>query len=223
MRRTSGTNSEHRNKNDKYLTPVSMVTQLLENEPFDINDSVLECCSDKNRNIETVLRNNGFTNVKSNIYENEDGMNFLDWDENDKYDIIISNTPYDRKASFAIKAMKVAKKKIALLYPLYHCTGLYRYQNLFHNNLGFKLSKLYIFVRESFLKNDFIDGKGIYYLGQGVVSYCWYIFDKECNHEPIIRWINNNEYILGSTNCKLRWNRQTKQIEPNDKNYVGKS
>ena len=200
---------EDRNERDCYLTPISIVEQFLDEEKFE-DGSFLECCSNKERHIEKTLNKYGYKNVKSNVFE-EDGIDFLQWDENDKYDYIVSNTPYKNSNDFIIKCMKVCKNKFCLFYPLDYCNGISRFENVFNNNLGWKLSKMYVYVRKVMLEEKFIDGNGIYYR-TGLGCYCWYVFSKDYKGETIIKWIDNNKYVLGSRDCDYRYDKKTQKV-----------
>lgn len=207
--RTYCKKEKDRNDKDCYLTPISIIQQFLDEEKFDKNKSFLECCSNKEKHIEKILNNNGYNNVYSNVYE-EDGIDFLTYDENKKYDYIISNTPYKNANDFIIKCMKVCKEKFCLFYPLDYCNGISRYENVLNNNLGWKLTKMYVYVRKVMLEKEFIDNEGIYYK-TGLGCYAWYVFEKK-NNDCIIKWINNNKYVLGSKDCKYRYDKKNKKI-----------
>tara|TARA_R100000951_G_scaffold83373_1_gene71163 strand:- start:3119 stop:3775 length:657 start_codon:yes stop_codon:yes gene_type:complete len=208
--RTYCKKKEDRNDKDCYLTPISIIKQLLEKEKFDKNKRFLECCSNKEKHIEKILIENGYNNVESNVYEN-DGIDFLKWNENKKYDYIISNTPYKNANDFIIKCMKVSTEKICLFFPLDYCNGINRYENVFNNKLGWKLSTMYVFVRKVMLEKSFIDKKGIYYR-TGLGCYCWYIFEKNYTDNTKIIWIDNNKYVLGSRDCNFRYDNKNKKV-----------
>jgi hypothetical protein len=213
--RTYCKKKEDRNVNDKYLTPISIITQFLDLEIFDKDKTFLEPCSDINKNIEKTLKKYKYTNIKSNIFEKE-GIDFLQWDENDKYDYIISNTPYKNANDFIIKCMKVCKEKFCLFFPLDYCNGIKRYNKVLNNDLGWKLSKMYVYVRKVMLENEFVDKEGIYYR-TGLGCYAWYIYEKNYTGKTTIEWINNNKYALGSKDCKYKIIKKTKKIVKKDK------
>lgn len=194
-----------RHENDRYLTPVSMVTQLLDVEHFDLDTTFLECCSNHEKHIEQTLRQRGFTNIFSNVYVCE-GLDFLNWNENVKFDVILSNTPYKNATDFILKCLQVATKKVCLLYPASYIAGIDRYQRVWSNiELGWSLTKLYIFVRPSLLKPNFVDPNGIYYESGSLYTYAWYVWEpnpQKIYKHPTLHWINNQEYVLGSDVCK---------------------
>jgi len=207
--RTYCKKEENRNERDCYLTPISIIQQFLDEEKFDTDKSFLECCSNKEKHIEKTLKKNDYKYVESNVYE-EDGIDFLKWDENKKYDYIISNTPYKNANEFIIKCMKVCKEKFCLFYPLDYCNGIDRFERVLNNDLGWKLTKMYVYVRKVMLEKQFIDNEGIYYR-TGLGCYAWYVFEKK-NTECIIKWINNNKYVLGSKDCEYRYNKKDNKV-----------
>ena len=208
--RTYRKKKEDRNVRDCYLTPISMIRQFLDIEKFDKDKTFLECCSNKEKHLEKVLNEYNYKNVDSNVYE-DDGIDFLKWNENNKYDYIVSNTPYKNANDFIRKCMKVCNEKFALLYPLDYCNGIGRFNNVYNNELGFKLSKMYVYVRKSFLTEKFIDGKGEYYK-TGMSCYAWFMFEKGYEGETQMKWINNNKYVLGSKDCDYRYDNKQKKV-----------
>ena len=186
---------EKRNKNDEYITPPSMVGQLLEREKFDFaNDTFLEpCCDARHITIPRVLWKHGAKNVEVNIYE-ETGKSFLDWDEDKKVDIVISNTPYGNKNTIAFinKAKKIAKKKVVLLYPLTTLNGKERFEKVW-SDTDFPLTRIYQFIRFANLKNT-LDDTGNY--EAGMVLYAWFVFDVGGNGKIELIQIDNSEYLI---------------------------
>ena len=201
-----------RNDKDCYLTPKSMIQQFLDAEKFDNCKTFLEPCSNKEKHIEEVLRENNYNNVYSNVYEDDPvNNNFLEMNGENKYDYIISNTPYKNANDFILQSFKICKEKVCLLFPLDYCNGITRYQTIY-NHPEWKLSKMYIYVRKSFLEKEFLDGVGQYYK-TGMGCYCFFVFEKNFKGECATRWINNNKYVLGSKDCDYRYNKKTGKIE----------
>jgi hypothetical protein len=191
--RPNSKRKEERNKNDSYITPYSMIQQLLDVEVLDKNGSILEPCCSIHRSIPTTLIKNGFTNITENIYE-ETNNSFLDFDETIQYDYIISNTPYGNKnfINFVNKAKKIAKKKVILLYPLNCLNGVERY-NKVYNDEEYKLARLYQFIRYPMLE-DTIREDGKYKTGMSI--YAWYVWEKGYTGETVLKQIDNNEYCV---------------------------
>jgi len=192
-----------REASDRYLTPISMILQLLDNEEFDYHDTFLECCSNHEKHIESTLRSQGYYNVYSNVFT-ETNTSFLDWNENVKFDYIVSNTPYKKATDFILKALKVARKKVCLLYPLSYVNGKDRFTRLWNNKtLGWSLTKLYVFVRRAMLETEFPEPTGMYYSAKSMMTYTWFIWEPTKSNKPsppVLRWINNQQYILSGDN-----------------------
>lgn len=186
---------ELRNKNDKYLTPYSIIQQLLDVIELDKNASILEPCCSIEKVIVNTLQKNNFVNVSFNIYdETQPETDFLNFDENVKYDYIITNTPYGNRTiiNFINKMKRIATKKIICLYQLSMLCGTNNYNELWNDN-DYKLKEVYVFVRPSWLTNEVReDGK----YKTGINQYAWFVWEKGYQGETIIKHIDNTRYVL---------------------------
>lgn len=186
---------ELRNKNDKYLTPTSIIQQLLDNVIIDKNVSILEPCSSIEKTIVNTLIKNNFTNVSFNIYDEENPQtNFLNFDENVKYDYIITNTPYGNKVvlDFINKMKKIATKQIICLYQLSMLCGANNYNKIW-NDENYKLKEVHVLIRPAWLEETVReDGK----YKTGIIHYAWFIWEYGYEGETILKHINNNQYVL---------------------------
>jgi len=183
---------ENRNKNDEYITPTSMVQQLIDIHYIPKYQSILEPCCSIHKTIPNVLRKNGYTNITENIYD-ENGIDFLDWDCSLKTDVIITNIPYGIKnfVKFMTKMKQIAKEEIICLFPINYLNGKERYR--FYQDKDFPLSAVYPFTRFSLLGNEVReDGK----YKSGMTLYAWYVFKKGFSGNCIMKQINNDAYIL---------------------------
>jgi hypothetical protein len=187
--------NELRNKNDKYLTPYSIIQQLLDEINIDKNSSILEPCCSVEKTIVNTLQKNNFTNVSFNIYDEEQPQtNFLNFDENIKYDYIITNTPYGNKVvnNFINKMKKIANKQIICLYQLSMLCGTNNYNKIW-NDRDFKLKEIYVLVRPAWLEEGIRqDGK----YKTGIINYAWYVWEKDYVGDTIIKHIDNTNYVL---------------------------
>lgn len=186
---------ELRNKNDKYLTPFSVIQQLLDYKT-DIpkNATIFEPCCSPEKTIVTTLEKNGFTNISYNIYdENKPETNFLSFDETKQYDYIITNTPYGKIAiDFISKMKKVATKQVIALYNFNTLTGAKNYKCIW-SNPTYKLKEIYIFIRPCWLTDTpRHDGK----YKTGINGYAWFVWENGYDGEPILRHIDNNRFVL---------------------------
>lgn len=173
----STNNTGKRRKSDFYETPYSLTWLLLEQEK--LSGSVLEpaCGSGAISKI-----------VGGNAYDIE--KDFLK--EQGEYDTVITNPPYSLAYEFILKAKKVATKKIIFLLPLSYLHGKKRFDTIW-NNKEFPLARIYVFTRYPMLGEKLRqDGKH----NTGMMVYAWYVWEKEYKGEPIIRWLDNNKYVL---------------------------
>ena len=182
--------SSLRNKNDEYITPTSMVQQLLDIHYISKFNSILEPCCSTHRTIPITLQKNGFTNITENIY-GENGIDFMDWDCSKKYDTIITNIPYGIKnfVKFMTKMKQVAKEEIICLFPITYLNGKERYR--FYQDKEYPLSAIYPFTRFSLLTAEAQEK----YKG-GMTLYGWFVFKKGYTGNCVMKQINNDPYII---------------------------
>ncbi len=184
-------NNGERNKHDMYQTPYSIIEQLLENEKFDYNKTVLEPACGK-KAISLILEKK-FNYVISTDIE----FNFLQ-NEFVHYDYIITNPPFSLAFEFIQKAKEIAKEKFAMLLPLSYLHGKKRYESKIFRDENYPLTKVYVFTRYPLLEKT-IREDGKYKTGMQV--YMWAIFEKnnsqiKIHNIPLIKWINNDEFVL---------------------------
>jgi hypothetical protein len=179
-----------RNKNDEYITPTSMVQQLLDTHYISKFNSILEPCCSTHRTIPITLQKNGFTNITENIY-GENGIDFMDWDCSKKYDTIITNIPYGIKnfVKFMTKMKQIAKEEIICLFPITYLNGKERYR--FYQDKDYPLSAIYPFTRFSLLTEEAQEK----YKG-GMTLYGWFVFKKGYTGNCVMKQINNDPYII---------------------------
>jgi hypothetical protein len=186
---------ELRNKNDKYLTPFSVIQQLLDYKTDIPKDaSIFEPCCSNEKIIINTLEKNGFNNLSYNIFdEDKPETNFLLFDETKQFDYIITNTPYGKIAiDFIAKMKKIASKQVIALYNFNTLTGKNNFEKIWSDN-DYKLKEIYIFIRPCWLMNTVReDGK----YKTGINGYAWFIWDKEYKGEPILKHIDNNRFVL---------------------------
>lgn len=173
----STNNTGKRRKADFYETPYSITKQFLEREK--LNGSILEPAKGKGA-ISNLL------NCTS--YDIE--IDFLK--ETRKFDTIITNPPYSKAYEFIQKAKQVANEKICFLLPLSYLHGKKRFDNIWQDT-DFPLSRIYVFTRYPML-GDKLRKDGKY--RTGMMVYAWYVWVKGDKTEPVIRWIDNNEYVI---------------------------
>lgn len=173
----STNNTGKRKKSDFYETPYSLTWLLLEHEKLE--GSILEpACGDGA--ISSI--------VGGTAYDIE--TDFLK--ESNKFDTVITNPPFSLSQEFILKAKEVANRKIIFLLPLSYLHGKRRYDSIWTDK-QFPLARIYVFTRYPLLGEKLrTDGKH----NTGMMVYAWYVWDKEYKGEPIIKWLDNNKYIL---------------------------
>lgn len=199
----SSCNRGQRNKSDLYITPISMIKQLLENEYFDKNKNVYEPCADiKYR---TIVKECGkYFNKEKVSYNGLDLQpasygDYLTEDLINNSDYVITNPPFSLAFEFIQKSKEVAKIKFAMLLPLSYLHGQKRYENKIFLDQDYPLTKIYVFTRYPLLTSTIRkDGK----YNTGMQVYAWFIWENNNNCKidlsriPIIYWIDNNKYVL---------------------------
>lgn len=192
-----------RNKNDFYPTHHSMVWQLMEKfhipEKYNIHDPAAG-----ENDIIKALQECG---VKNNITGRDltTGDDFLI--DTNKYDVIFTNPPFSIAGIFLEKAIDAAQEAIIFLLPLDYLHGFDRYKSFYKEQKKFYLSEVYVFVRRPMFL-DCVRDDGCY--ATGSVTFAWYVW-KRIKHEygdPRIKWINNNQYCIGSKTNKLDFEKQ---------------
>jgi hypothetical protein len=138
-----------KSKSDFFETPYSMTEQLLENEKFDYDKTVLEPASGELA-IFNVLSDKGFLPIHGDI---KNGFDFLKREnitifENKPFDYIITNPPFSLWDKFVEKAKEVAIEKFAFLGRLEFLTGLKRHEENMYYDSEYPLTKVYYFIRK---------------------------------------------------------------------------
>jgi hypothetical protein len=179
----STNNTGGRRKADFYETPYSLTWLILGKEK--LVDSILEPACGKGA-ITRAFSDFGYLNFTS--YDKE--KNFLN--ETKKYDTVITNPPYSLEKEFILKAKEISNKKILFLLPLSYLHGKWRYDNIW-NDKDYPLSSVYVFTRYPMLGEPLRkDGKH----NTGMMVYAWFVWEKMYKGDPVIRWLDNNQFIL---------------------------
>lgn len=170
-------NTGKRKKSDFYETPYSLTWLLLENE--ELKGTILEpACG--NGAISKIVGGTSYDIEKD----------FLK--EQDHYDTIITNPPYSKTQEFILKAKQVANKKIVFLLPLSYLHGKKRFDTIWKDK-DFPIARIYVFTRYPMLGEQLReDGKH----NTGMMVYAWYVWEKGYSGDPVIKWLDNNKYVV---------------------------
>jgi hypothetical protein len=187
----SGNNvTGNRKKSDTYETPYSMTQQLLDAHPIPKDSLIVEpACG--NYAIIEVLNKNGYKFPC--FYDLAQGKDFLE--ETRSFDIVLTNPPFSLAYEFIMKAKQIAQESIIMLLPLSYLHGKSRHDNIWTDK-EFPLRYVYVFTRYPMLGDPLReDGK----YKTGMMVYAWYVWEKsKYVNEPVIRWIDNHKYVIGS-------------------------
>jgi hypothetical protein len=206
----SGNNkAQNRNKADHYQTPYSLTRLLFDNYKVQGN-VILEPCYGKGA-ISKIIKEY-YPNHKlyeSDLYNYETGEKDIKFNYTTKInyyqknsidiDTVITNPPFKIATDFILKSKEIAKKEIVMLLPLSYLHGKGRYDLIYNNKDNYCLKYVYIFTRYPFLKDTIRkDGK----VETGMQVYSWMIWINGYNEQPIIRWLDNNDYVVGTKKIK---------------------
>lgn len=166
--------------NDYYATEPKAVELLLEQETF--TDSIWECACGEGH-IADVLENHGHMVIATDVVDRGFGarLDFLSWNSPISIDII-TNPPYNKAQEFVEHALELAKDgvKVAMFLKLTFLEGQKR-RELFK-----KYPPRTVYVSSSRLQC----GKNGDFSGSNAVAYAWFVWEKGCKGETIIKWIN---------------------------------
>lgn len=184
----SGANRGQRKKSDFYETPYSMTRRFLDEYTF-TNEILEPACG--SGAVVKVLQERGYDVT---YYDAE--TDFLK--ETRKWQNVVTNPPFSLAHEFIEKCAEVCTEEFALLLPLSYLHGKKRYDDFYANNkIGLKA--VYVFTRYPLLGESLReDGK----YRTGMMVYAWFVFAKDYDAEPIIRWIDNNEDVINSNQDK---------------------
>lgn len=187
-------NQGQRNKDDFYQTPYSLTRLLLDNEPIllHLNPTILEPAAGKGAIVRVIEERIGKPfNASLTHYDlSSDGIDFFR--ETTEYDAIITNPPYRQAGAFIKKAKTVARKYIAMLLPLSYLHGKERLDSIWSDR-EFPLARVLVFSRFPMLTAEIReDGKH----ETGMQVYAWYIWQRNYSAEPVIRWLDNDPYVV---------------------------
>lgn len=199
-------------KSDFFNTPYSITQQLMVvHKEFRHKTVILEpCCGDlcivkilQSLNIKRLIFFDKYIDYSKKIKKNKNfsinneiaidsrpKLDFLeDW--NEKVDYIITNPPFSLADAFIEKAREVTKHQFCFFLPLSYLNGITRYREIRFRQLKY----VYVFARQMMLYERVLPRiDGCYPAGMYV--YAWFVWEKGWTNEPVIRWINNQEYIL---------------------------
>tara|TARA_Y100001972_G_scaffold126980_1_gene182364 strand:- start:137 stop:682 length:546 start_codon:yes stop_codon:yes gene_type:complete len=167
--------NKNRKLNDFYPTPPEATQSLMDREQF--NGRIYECaCGDGA--MSKVLIKNGYTVDSSDLIDRGYGKCNIDFLKQDysmmDIDNIITNPPFNLSTEFTIRALELAKGKVAMLNKLSFLEGINRKNKVFTQNK---------------LKNIWVFSKRVSFGGNGLMAFAWFVFDKNYDGKPSLDWI----------------------------------
>jgi hypothetical protein len=184
----SSRNNGDRQQDDFYPTPAYAVEELLKREKF--NGKIWECaCGDGA--ISKVLINNGYSVYSTDVIDRGYGDGIYDFlttqnlfgnEKNIDVKNIITNPPYSLGLEFILKSKKIATEKIAMFLKTVFLESEAR-KEMFNDDV-FSLKTVYQFSKRVTLYKD-----GIKMKNSGMISYAWYVWDKNYKGLATIQWI----------------------------------
>ena len=165
-----------RSHRDYYSTPEQCTLDLLERETFE--GEIWECaCGDGA--ISKVLLQHNYKVKSSDIEDRGYGIPYVNFlRQEDLCDNIVTNPPFSLSTEFCMKALKLARNKVAIF-----------------NKLSFLESKIrqHIF-KQGYLKNIYVYSKRVNLQKNqqqniGMLAFAWFVFDKTYQGRPTLDWI----------------------------------
>jgi len=188
-----------RSATDYYPTPTLSTESLLELNLFGNIDTVLEPACGMKHISNAVQRFYPDATIESSDlhYYGDDsievGVDFLAKEYSKTYDLVITNPPYTTKLlmPFVEKSLKVSSRFVAMFLKITFLESERRY-SFFTSNKNLKY--VYIFSnRQPIYKNGEITK------ASNAICYAWYIWDKQYNDDPKIRWLLNKDKVKNRT------------------------
>lgn len=177
--------SGKRREADFYRTHPSLVWQLLDAMSFE--GAIFDPCCGAG-DIVQACRDIGFEAWGHDL--NTDGEDFLK--STSLCDTIITNPPYSLALEFILHAKKVCRDRFCFLLPLTYLQGKERFDLVWMDE-AFPLAWVLPFTRYPMLgaaPRD--DGK----YPTGMQAYAWFLWQKDWDNSPRIRWLDNDKYVL---------------------------
>ena len=173
-----GFNPEGRPDHDFYPTPRRGTEQLLQVEKF--NENVWECaCGDGS--MSSVLEDFGYNVITSDLFPRNCGfeLDFLTSNELLAPDII-TNPPFRFSLQFLEHALDLGVEKLALLNKIQFLEGIKR--SLVVESTPLK--KVWVFRKRLTIMRE-----GSIPKGGGMMTYAWFIWEKNYIGSPTIGWL----------------------------------
>lgn len=95
---------------------------------------------------------------------------------------ILTNPPFKYITEFIEKGLELTERKLAIFARIQLLESKKRWERIWVDS---SLKRVYVFVnRIRCFKNDDRDA-----VSSSAVCYCWFVWDKEYDGEPVVDWI----------------------------------
>ena len=176
---TSHSNTE-RQVDDYYATNPVAIDLLLKQEQF--NSHIWECACGGGH-LSKRLKEKGYDVHSTDLVDRGygiTGVNFLECNEPFDGDII-TNPPYKFLNKFILKGLELTNRKLAILGRIQTLETKGRFNDIFKDSPP---ARVYVFVKRlQVARNGDFSVKG------SAVCYAWFVWDKLCDGEPVVRWL----------------------------------
>lgn len=162
------------------MTPRRGIEALLDVEKFD--GSIWECaCGDGA--ISRVLVERGHHVISTDLVDRGYGTPGVDFllDTTIAADNIVTNPPYRLGNEFALKALSIARRKVAMLMRLAWLEGEHRRRVLFD---PLPPARVWVFSRRLTIVR-----RGESTNGGGMIAFAWFVWDRDHHGATTIGWI----------------------------------
>lgn len=182
-----------RDEDDFYATHPDAVKDFL-NALEDYNDGltcnkILEPCAG-NGHISEVLKEKGYEVLSWDLIQREYPLDrvgdFLTYDGLQVDADVVTNPPFKLALEFVNKALDVVTdgRRVCMFMKVQFLEGMKRWKYLYSKNC---MKYVYVNVRR---QNTAKRGEfELYGEGSKTQCYCWFVFEKGFEGEPIVRWI----------------------------------
>lgn len=166
--------------NDFYQTPNCLTYELLKTGLLFGKKEILEPCSGKGA-ISNILKRFGFNVDERDLTK---GNDFLEEQYTKKYDAVVMNPPFKYWDNFVNKAKQVSDLVITIGRTNYFGSKSRNWKNLQY---------VYIFNRQVSYDKELRDDEKIHC---GCLITGWFVFNNNYEGEPIVRFIDIDNYVL---------------------------
>jgi hypothetical protein len=179
-----GNPARGRVENDFYATHPDSTKALLEVEEI-IYPALEPACGEGH--IAKMLEGDLTTlDIVDRGYDMTYVCDFLTTDNNQRYETVITNPPFNLFQEFVEKSLNIANKKVMMFGKLQALEGQKRATFLQKTPLKY----IYVFKKQqqpmrNGMENDEITGKKM----SSTMAFAWFVWEIGYTGEPIIRWI----------------------------------